>query len=174
MGCPNDCLHFHGLWRPGLLGPTHKNIVTWWQGSSPNLSCYILGSNKALLFLNARFTISYDLREFHPSERNKLPSVHCAQGHSHLSMFRKDWQQPDLHKPGDRVAFPVCLSLCVCVCTFLVVTTTRGLGDHFSLRSIIVLLVAVYIVVSASEGAVHMVAGVLWRFDIELPPKKTG
>ena len=85
-------------------------------------------------------------------------------------MFRKDWQQPDLHKPGDRVAFPVCLSLCVC--TFLVVTTTRGLGDHFSLRSIIVLLVAVYIVVSASEGAVHMVAGVLWRFDIEPPPKK--
>ena len=81
-------------------------------------------------------------------------------------MFHKDWQQPGLHKPGDRVAFAACISVRIPRCH-------NSLGDHFSLRSIIVLLVAVYIVVSASEGAVHMVAGVLWRFDTEPPPKKT-
>ena len=45
----------------------------------------------------------------------------------------------------------------------------NSLGDHFSLRSILPL----YMVVCASECAVHMVAGVLWRFDTEAPPKAT-
>ena len=30
VGCPNDCLHFHGLWIPGLLGADsqkHSNMV---------------------------------------------------------------------------------------------------------------------------------------------------
>ncbi len=117
-----------------------------------------LASNKPLLFLNASFTISHGLSGFHlSSKRNKLPAIPCTvQGQSHLSMFRKDWQQRDLQKPGDRVALPVCLSL----------VAHNSLGDHFSLRSIIVLLVAVYIKV------LHIVARVLWCFDTEPPQKK--
>ncbi len=28
VSCTDECLHFHGLWITGLLGPTHKNMVT--------------------------------------------------------------------------------------------------------------------------------------------------
>ena len=45
---------------------------------------------------------------------------------------------------------------------------TTHSGTTLPFRSIIIVrLVALYIVVSASEGAVHMVAGVLWRFDTD-------
>lgn len=109
VGCPNECLHFHGPWITAGLGSAdlYKHGET---DSQQIFQVTSLGSFKALLFLNANFTISRDFRGFHPSkDRHILPSVPCnAQGHSHLSMFHWDWQQ---HTPGDRVAFPVRLSV---------------------------------------------------------------
>ena len=49
--------------------------------------------------------------------------------------------------------------------TFLVVTTHSGTTFPFGQS------LPLSIVVCASEGAVHMVAGVLWHFDTEAPPK---
>ena len=162
VGCPNECSHLHGLWGSGYITG---------QGSSPNLSCYIPGFQQSTAVSQCKFhNFTWSSQFVHPSsERNKLPFVPCSvQGDSHLSMFRKNWQQPDLHKPGDRVAFSGVFKR---VYTFLV--SHNSLGNHFSLQSIIVVLVAVYIVVSASEGNVHIVAGVLWCFDTESPQKKT-
>ena len=112
-------MHFHWVNSWGRLNWVAQMNVRIFMGSGlwitgqlswPNLFCYIPGFQQS-----TAVTISHDLRGFHPSsERIKLPFVPCSvQRHSHLSVFPKNWQQPDLHKPGDRVAFPVCLSVCI-------------------------------------------------------------
>ena len=166
MGCPNECLHFHGPWITAGLGSAdlYKHGET---DSQQIFQLTSLGSNKALLFLNANFTISRDLRGFHPSrERHILSSVPCnAQGHSHLSMFRRDWQQ---HAPGDRGFSSALKCVCIPSCT--------QLRDQFSLRSIIVVLVAGYIAVAATPAtkeAVHMPAGASVKICTYISSKKT-
>ena len=83
----------------GQLDYWGRFIKTFWQGSPPHLSCYIPGFQQSTAVSQSTFHNFTWSSRFHPSsERNRLPSVHCsAQGHSHLSMFCKDWQQPDLH-----------------------------------------------------------------------------
>ena len=99
------------------------------QGSPPNLSCYIPGFQQSTAVSQCKFhNFTWYSQFVHPSsERNKLPFVPCSvQGDSHLSMFPKNWQQPDLHKPGDRVFFS---SVFQRVYTFLV--SHNSLGNTF-------------------------------------------
>jgi len=103
VGCPNECLHFHGPWITARLRPTYKNIT------------------------------------LHPW----VPTKHCC--------FSVQISQ-----------FHMILSAAGSAHTWWSKLHTTSLRDHFSLRSVIVVLVAGYIVVPATGEAVHMSAGTLW------------